>query len=312
MTTYNGEKYVIQQLDSLRKQTRPVDELIISDDGSTDSTVEICQNYIRKYELYNWHFYVNNKNNGWIYNFHRCIEKQKGDYIFFCDQDDVWSDQKVERMIDILDRNSDISVLCCGVNLVDSEGKSIQKKMNLPFVSNNTGKLYKYSANRRLTYSIFPGCTMLVRNELIELMKEFTEKWEIPHDSYYWKAGVLMNKAAFLDEALICYRIHGNNASNPIASTAHRVKSIESRVNEVILFKTNMEYFRSIFSKLDSFEIDKKRCLIILNDIVEYEDKRELFLRGTGSTFMYILKYYKYYQSWKMLIGDLLCRLRNV
>ena len=65
LSTYNGEKFITEQLDSLRLQTRPADEVLISDDCSTDSTPQIVKDYIQKYKLSGWHFEQNEKNSGW-------------------------------------------------------------------------------------------------------------------------------------------------------------------------------------------------------------------------------------------------------
>jgi glycosyltransferase involved in cell wall biosynthesis len=64
ITTYNGEKYIVDQLESLRNQTRKIDEVLIYDDGSTDSTSMIVENFIKDFKLENWHFIVNKKKQG--------------------------------------------------------------------------------------------------------------------------------------------------------------------------------------------------------------------------------------------------------
>ena len=88
MTTYNGEKYIEKQLESLRLQTRKIDEVIICDDRSKDNTEKVVTDYINKYNLTGWKFIVNEKNLGFIENFKKSMRLTTGDYIFLADQDD--------------------------------------------------------------------------------------------------------------------------------------------------------------------------------------------------------------------------------
>ena len=85
MTTYNGERFLPEMLESLRNQTRKIDELFIFDDGSTDSTVCLIENYIDKYGLENWKIRQNEINLGWEKNFVQGLNQAKGDVIFPCD-----------------------------------------------------------------------------------------------------------------------------------------------------------------------------------------------------------------------------------
>ena len=82
MATYNGEKYLYEQLDSIRCQTMPPDEVIICDDCSKDSTVNMIQKYIDKYQLKHWNVYENEKNKGYSKNFSDALKLAKGDIIF--------------------------------------------------------------------------------------------------------------------------------------------------------------------------------------------------------------------------------------
>ena len=89
ISTYNGEKYIIEQLDSLRKQSRPADEVIIADDCSSDHTVDIVKQYINQNKLNSWQVIVNDHNKGWRRNFMETMWNATGDLIFPCDQDDI-------------------------------------------------------------------------------------------------------------------------------------------------------------------------------------------------------------------------------
>ena len=101
LATFNGEKYIKEQLQSILSQQLPVDEVVISDDGSSDSTPEIIKDFIKDNELENWSFSVNEKNLGYAQNFIHTIKKTTGDIVFLCDQDaDLWM---IHTDIDLID-----------------------------------------------------------------------------------------------------------------------------------------------------------------------------------------------------------------
>ena len=96
--TYNGEKFLREQLDSVLAQTYPLYEIIIQDDGSTDATLSIAAEYQKHYPQL-IHIYENEIHNGWNINFLDAIHRATGDYIACCDQDDVWEKDKIETQI---------------------------------------------------------------------------------------------------------------------------------------------------------------------------------------------------------------------
>ena len=98
MATYNGEKYIIEQLKSLRDQTKLIDEVLIYDDGSQDKTADLIRKFIEKNKLDNWIFKVNEKNRGWRDNFMELLSAATKEIIFTCDQDDIWLPDKIEKM----------------------------------------------------------------------------------------------------------------------------------------------------------------------------------------------------------------------
>ena len=93
--TYNGEKYLREQLDSIYRQTLVPDEVIAVDDRSKDGTVDILKEYADRYGL---KYFVNEQNLGYNKNFAKGISLASGDYICLCDQDDVWMPEKVETL----------------------------------------------------------------------------------------------------------------------------------------------------------------------------------------------------------------------
>ena len=110
MATYNGAKYLNEQLDSIKNQTLKLDEVIIVDDVSTDDTSYLVEKYISNHQL-NWIFIKNEKNLGYKGNFKKGLAHASGDVIFLCDQDDIWHLDKVERMVEALKNHPEIKAL---------------------------------------------------------------------------------------------------------------------------------------------------------------------------------------------------------
>jgi len=110
MTTYNGERYLQEQLDSLMAQTRPPDELIVSDDGSTDNTVAVVEAF-RKVAQFPVRLNLNEENLGYIENFQHAVRLARGDIIFLSDQDDVWFDKKIEAHLEVYAQNANVQVV---------------------------------------------------------------------------------------------------------------------------------------------------------------------------------------------------------
>ena len=118
MATYNGERYIREQIDSILNQSYPICELIIQDDCSTDSTASICREYESRFP--HIHFFVNDHNLGFNENFRTAVMRATGDLIAISDQDDVWFPQKIERQVAAIgDYDICTSLVCRGTTTED-------------------------------------------------------------------------------------------------------------------------------------------------------------------------------------------------
>lgn len=123
MATFNGEKYISEQLDSIINQTMPIDEIGISDDASDDATISIVKDYQEKYKMIDWIILKNVENIGFKENFKFSIKACTGDSIFLCDQDDVWKNNRVESIIHIFEREKDVKAIINDFSIIDATGK---------------------------------------------------------------------------------------------------------------------------------------------------------------------------------------------
>ena len=309
MTCYNGSRYIVEQLDSLRLQTRKIDEVCIIDDNSTDNTIKIIQNYIARHNLTNWKVSSNNENLGWVKNFHKAILETTGDFVFFCDQDDIWHHDKIQLMTDILLKSDKISVLACRLKLIDSMGNHLpDMHKSFPFDSNGTKRILKNSLDNKFLYSISPGCTLAVKRELITKLYGIESGKLLPHDALFWKIGTCLDCAYTYDEALIDYRIHSNNASNPAATKNNRVKGKDLRIKEIDVFANTMQLVKETILQLKP----PVKYINTINCIIAHLRRRKSWLE-TGCTALfarYYIKEHSYYRNVRMFVGDFLSKIK--
>lgn len=205
IATYNGEAFIQEQLLSILNQLQKDDEVIISDDNSTDNTLEIIR-AINDNRI----FICSNPRKGVISNIENALQKSKGDFIFLADQDDIWLPMKVEVCIQELMQN-DLIVSDCTV--VDNQLNILNKS----FFQLNNSKKNKWEALMRNSYL---GCCMAFKREVLNVALPFPNK--IPmHDIWIGNVAAFRFKVKFIDNSLIYYRRHGNNAS----TTSERTKA---------------------------------------------------------------------------------------
>lgn len=199
MPTYNGEKFIGRQLASILKQLGENDEVVISDDSSTDKTVEIVKSFNdRRIRLLE-----GNKFHSPIYNLENALKNAHGDFIFLSDQDDEWTEEKVKICLENL-KNFDLVVH--DANVVDADGNEIADSF---YRINHTksGKIYNLLKNG------YVGCCMCFSRKLLNLLLPFPKNLPM-HDIYIGNYAAFNGfKVKFISDKLIHYRRHGNNAS---------------------------------------------------------------------------------------------------
>ncbi|MDQ3374150.1 MAG: glycosyltransferase [Acidobacteriota bacterium] len=129
LCTYNGEKYIVEQLDSIAMQSVTVDEVVICDDVSTDNTVKLVQDYTFT-APYNVRLFINETNLGSTRNFEKALSLCNGDIIFLCDQDDVWMPHKVETIKNYLDNNPAKNVVFTNAFIVNAILRTVFDKQS--------------------------------------------------------------------------------------------------------------------------------------------------------------------------------------
>lgn len=207
MATYNGEKYLRQQLDSILQQTHQHFELIVVDDASTDTTLSILDEYAASDSRI--HVFPAGKNSGLVANFERGLRLAKCDFIALSDQDDIFRQDKLERLLAALKDNPDRDLAVSDLSLIDENGNEIARSMWLHQKLNpRQGKPF-----RRLLYSNFAtGCAMMFRRRLLEIALPFPPNCLV-HD--WWlavvSASAMGGGICLVNEQLTAYRQHRSN-----------------------------------------------------------------------------------------------------
>lgn len=201
MATYNGEKYVKRQLESILIQLSDIDEVIISDDGSSDQTVKMIQDmHDPRIKIFH-----NKGIHGFTHNFENALKQAQGDYIFLSDQDDIWMDNKVSIMMEALKTADFVSSDCI---TVDGNMNVIQKSR---FETFNV----KLGFFRHLIKSRFLGCCIAIRKYVLDVCLPFPKNdFLVEHDIWIAAVSFLYFKPILINQPLIYYCRHENNVSD--------------------------------------------------------------------------------------------------
>lgn len=198
IATYNGDKYIEEQILSILNQLSDEDEIIISDDGSKDKTLKV----IDRLNDGRIQVFKNNNRHGVVPNFENALKHASGEYIFFSDQDDIWKRDKVKICIDNL-YDSDLVVHNSIVKFQDGEQSDMDffelRKSGIGFIKN-------------ITRNTFVGSCMAFRRNVIDYILPFP-KHVLWHDMWIGLMVEMNGKTKFIDNKLLIYRRHGDNAS---------------------------------------------------------------------------------------------------
>lgn len=210
LATYNGEKYLREQIESILNQTYTNIKLIISDDCSKDNTRMILEEYAQKDNRIK--LYFQEKNLGYVKNFEFLLKKVEDEYYMLSDQDDVWLQEKVEKSIECMKEN-DADMVFGDLEVVDKDLKTIYKSFGDFMLLNNKIKKYINSYKVNYLYNCVTGCTILSKKKFIDnILPIPKESKYVAHD--HWIALMISvhgGKLAYMPEKYIKYRQHGNN-----------------------------------------------------------------------------------------------------
>lgn len=242
---YNGEKFLKQQLDSLRLQSKPADKVVLCDDGSKDNTVKIVQDYIKEFSLENsWELRINEQNLGYARNFYHAMEICDTDLIYLSDQDDLWEKDKLEEMSNIMVQNPNINLLCCKHGIIDCDGNKMHSVLEKE--GNSTKSLQLVTVENIMTAYRWPGMAMCVRGDFFRNLLPSISELKLAHDMVFVLTSADCDSFFEYDYIGVHHRRHGNNTANE-----------ESRIFKLLDLKRKLRDMR-VYNVLLSGIIDAK------------------------------------------------------
>ena len=285
VATYNGEKFLKEQLNSLISQTYKNIEIIISDDGSTDGTLEILYDYQKEYPFVS--IKQNASPHGIKRNFENALKYCNGKFIAFSDQDDIWMLDKIEKLVNVIGNNA----LAYHDSLfVDDDGTSLNKTFSDVF--------RRYSGHNPLAYLLsnsVSGHALLFHRKLLEIALPFPDARH--HD--WWLAFRAADNGGvkFLDEVLVHYRQHQNSETDFLNLKTKEVDYEKIERENIEWFETcataNGKYQKFIKKWIKVYKErnnNKFNFKMFFMSIAQLNALYAMRKKGTLSNFFYVLK----------------------
>ena len=232
MATYNGEKFIKQQLDSITTQSVLPDELVVVDDGSKDSTRQLLLDFAEKFgNIFSINLVFRDNNLGYINNFIDGISRTSNELVFLCDQDDLWHVDKIKNTKQFFIKHSDMIVLHTNTDIIDQNDKILKKN-----AQDYSKKIENIPLKRYVKKVNYPGMAMTFRKSCVypELKKLLDNGINLPtHD---WIIGFIGAKSNgfFVSEEVYTYRrFTGQN----VALSLEKRDSILDRVSGIEVYE---------------------------------------------------------------------------
>lgn len=263
LCTYNGEKFLEKQLDSILSQTICVNEIIVCDDKSVDQTKTILEKYSKDNPGI-FKIYYNEKNLRSNKNFEKAIKLTTGDYIFLSDQDDLWINTKVEKTLNIFKENPTAEGVFSDATLIDKNDVVLSKDSGLwdsvCFFEKSIPKPIDLHLLLIFTQNFLTGATLCINKTVKEFCFPFrTIEDSLLHDEWFALILSERNTLFYSPEKLISYRIHSGQQIGVGSIKSHRPNlskelGIALRIYSPQTYKDFKTITRTLFNKYEKYK----------------------------------------------------------
>lgn len=270
MCTYNGAKYLPEQLKSIAEQSLPVNELVVCDDRSKDNTIEIIREFAATCD-FKVHIHINEQNLGSTKNFEKCLSLCTGDIIFLCDQDDQWRNDKVRLQVDYLNAHPSVDAVFSDAMKMDGDSKPVGHTIwqEIEFNARKRSK-WKNGKPHEILFTGFvvTGATLAIRKSCLARLMPFpTHVPDLIHDA--WMAIVLSleNKIDFIEDTLIYYRIHASQQvgfGNKVDKVELKDRFVRDRSAKLIPLQEKAYKLHELYMLLRAIPYIRKEKLVKL------------------------------------------------
>lgn len=252
LASYNGAKFIKEQIDSILKNTYQDWTLYICDDGSKDKTLEIVEDYVLKYPD-KIKLYKNERNLGVAANFLFGAKRAEGDYIMFCDQDDVWLPNKIEYTIDQMKKSESRYGTETPITVfTDAKVADVRLRiLHNSFYESASIDVSKVDMAHMLMENKLQGCTIMFNRLLLDKIKEVPE-FARYHDWWIGLLSAAFGKIVYLNEPTLLYRQHGENIVGNMSFVQYmrsRILDIKEQKKALALTQKQAWNFLELYSK---------------------------------------------------------------
>ena len=305
MCTYNGEKFIQNQLESIINQTQPPDEIIICDDCSTDNTVDKVKSILKNWKN-SWRIVVNDYNLGFKKNFEKAISLCSGDIIFLSDQDDIWLSDKIEKIARVFNENPNCLLVFHDAKVVslnqDIAPYSLWSRLEFKYEN-----IVKGDYRAFLNHGIVQGCACAFRRNLFK--KAYPFPTEAIHDEWLGLIAALIPNSIIPEpHQFIIYQQTGQNVfGSRKEGRSERIKRWILKYKESKLKHYNEICRRAdVFQKLTEKSEPKSNISgVLISSINSFYDARRMYMtKRSLFLILYMRKYFLYYPRKELAVKN--------
>lgn len=311
LCTYNGGKYLREQLISISSQTITPDEVIICDDCSTDNIYEIIRDF-KTNKSFELRYYKNESNLGITKNFNKAVNYARNDIILFSDQDDIWEKNRVELSLAYFNKYDDCEIFFSNGSFIDEASNSINGNLFDSFGFNILKRsLFRMGLQSQilLKHSVVTGATLAIKRETLLKCLPFNEKYL--HDRWISFNSSFIGKIYFSNNKLIKYRVHANQNTGISEKTNLNNNEFLKRINKENYLR-EINFLQDCFSFLEEKVQDKKTLSQIIKKINHRKIRIDMSKLNLFKRIKFVTKevfnfnYFKYSFGIKSIIRDLI------
>ncbi len=249
LCTCNGGRFIAEQLESLAQQSRRPDEIVICDDASTDDTVAVAEETMRRLGLPG-RVVRNAERLGYSPNFEQAMRQSTCDLIFFCDQDDVWHPEKIARFVAIFREKPAVMLVASDSDLVDEDLRPLNRRFlaNVHFHGGLRRKVKTHPFLAFLALRPLPGHAMAIRREVRDRLVPVPPTWD--YDAWASVVSAAMGEVVILEEALVQYRRHRHQTVGTFDASPVQMAG-QLGPGEAASFYRQIKLFRTLRERLE-------------------------------------------------------------
>lgn len=312
MCTYNGSRFLREQLATIASQTRPPDEMVVCDDGSSDASLEILGEFSRRVP-FPVRVYVSDTNLGSTKNFEKAIALAEGDVIALADQDDAWYPNKLERIERELVSSTEAIAVFSDAHLVNEDSVVIGKRLwkSLLFTRSEQKRFADgQSVKVLIKHPVVTGATMAFRRRLLPLLSPIPE--QDVHDRWMSFLLAALGRVTLIPEPLMSYRLHTQQQIG-VGTLTFSDRLLRARQTGTDAYLAEISRFRQLYSRLYELRAEFPRVdatlLEITNKIAHLEHRIEMHEAGSGRLPRILReirnqRYWHYSAGWESVAKD--------